>query len=73
MKEELSVEIPTEWTLEERIAVASALLSIIQSDIYAGNYGKIGRPNITSVLHVLHEAPGTLNEHRSGLVSILSF
>ena len=51
------------WTLEERITVASALLGIIQLDICKGSYSLPGRPNITSVLHVLHGEASVLNQH----------
>jgi hypothetical protein len=53
--------LPAAWTPEERIAVATELLGMIQLDIPAGCYSEIGRPNITAVLHVLHEAADVLN------------
>jgi hypothetical protein len=42
-----------QWTPEERIYVAVVLLTGIQRDIYAGCYSVPGRPNITSVQHLL--------------------
>jgi hypothetical protein len=63
---------PLTWTPNERIDVATALLSIIQLDIPAGRYSKIGRPNITSVLHVLHEPAEVLNEALDSLNKVLS-
>jgi len=54
--------LPTEWTHVERIAVATRLLGIIQLDVPAGRYGEVGRPNIMSVLHVLHEDRDVLND-----------
>jgi len=62
---------PREWTPEERISAASKLLGIIQSDIPGGRYGFPGRPNVTSVLHVLHEAPEVLNQNLDSLEKIL--
>ena len=66
------MKIPTEWTATERIDVATKLLGIIQADIPAERYGRLGRPNIQSVLHVLHLDPVTLNEVRDDLVCILT-
>ena len=60
------------WIPEERIMVATVLLSIIQSDIYANKYGLPGRPNITSVLHVLHEEAAVLNQFRESLDTVLA-
>lgn len=58
------MNISEKWTAEQRIAVASALLGLIQTDIYQGTYSAPGRPNITSVLYVLHEDPELLNQYR---------
>jgi hypothetical protein len=63
---------PTEWTSDARIAVASALLAIIQADIYAGRYSLIGRPNISSVIYVLHGTPEELNQLKSRFEAFLS-
>jgi hypothetical protein len=67
----MKLNISEKWTAEERIAVASALLGLIQTDIYSGTYSSPGRPNITSVLHVLHEDAEVLNQFRESLETIL--
>jgi hypothetical protein len=56
-----------DWPDSDRIAVATVLLGIIQGDIPAGQYGEIGRPNIQSVLYVLHEPAEVLNQFISTL------
>jgi len=43
----------------------------MQSDIYAGRYSAPGRPNITSLQHVLHDAPAELEPLRSELQSLV--
>lgn len=60
------------WTHEERVRVATILLGIIQADIPAGMYGVPGHPNVTSVLHVLHDDADTLESCRSDLEAVLS-
>ena len=52
------------WTCEERIRIVSILLKDIQTDIYANCYSAVGRPNITSVLHILHDPPETLEDYK---------
>ena len=59
------------WTPEERLKVASILLSEIQKDIYDGRYGWLGRANITSVLHVLNTEAAELNQYRESLHAML--
>jgi hypothetical protein len=59
------------WTPEERMKVASILLSEIQKDIYAGKYSWVGRPNITSVQHVLNAEAAILNQNRESLNAML--
>jgi hypothetical protein len=66
------MKISKDWTFEERIAVATALLGLIQLDIPTGVYSNPGRPNITSVLHVLHEDATLLNQNRNSLKKILN-
>jgi len=70
-RHEILKTISENWTFEERIAVATALLGIIQSDIPAYEYGYPGHPNITSVLHVLHQSAALLNQYRDDLVDVL--
>lgn len=36
-----------------RRRVASCIASMIQTDIYAGRYSVFGRPNVTSLQHIL--------------------
>jgi len=55
------------WTAEDRLRVVSALLPDMQSDIYAGRYSAQGRPNITSLQHVIHETAEVLEAHRTDL------
>lgn len=57
-------KISSAWTAEERIAVATVFLGAIQLDIPAGRYSEIGRPNVTSVLYVLHLDVETLEQSR---------
>lgn len=64
-------ELPHAWTLDERIQVATQLLGKIQLDIPAGRYGEAGRPNVTSVLYVLHLDRETLERHRDDLAAVL--
>jgi len=52
------------WTAEDRLRVVAAFLPDIQSDIYAGRYSALGRPNITSLQHVIHETGETLEAYR---------
>ena len=49
------------WSAKERIAAASQLLMTIQSDMSSGRYSIPGRPNMTTVMHVLHSEPELLN------------
>ena len=67
----MRMTISDEWIPEERMKVASILLSEIQKDIYAGRYGWFGRPNITSVQHVLSTEAAVLNQHRESLNAML--
>ena len=67
----MEVTVSGQWTHEERVSVATVLLLAIQDDIYKEKYGKLGRPNITSVLHVLHEDAETLNGYHNELESML--
>lgn len=65
------MKISKEWTDRERIDAATVLLGMIQGDIPAGNYSAIGRPNITSVLHLLHEPAEVLEANRRSLEEML--
>jgi hypothetical protein len=64
--------ISNNWTSQERIVVASALLNVVVSDFDQNRYGEPGRPNITSVLHVFHLPPAILNDSRQSLHEVLN-
>jgi len=53
-----------EWTAEDRLRVVAAMLPGLQEDIYANRYSAPGRPNITSIQHILHDLPEVLEEYR---------
>ena len=67
----IEVTVSEQWTPEERVNIVTVLLLAIQDDIYKGTYSKLGRPNITSVLHVLHESAETLNKFHNDLEFML--
>jgi len=54
-----------EWTDEDRIRVIAAILPGMSKDIYAGNYSAMGRPNITTLQHVIHDDAEVLEEYRA--------
>jgi hypothetical protein len=60
-----------QWCDADRIELASALLELIERDVYAGRYSLPGRPNFTSVQAVLHEVPGRLEVARPSAVAML--
>lgn len=64
--------ISRDWTAEERLQIVSAMLSDIQSDIYAGRYSEPGRPNITSVQHIIVEPPEVLEPYRDQCEAVLA-
>ena len=43
------------WTAEDRLLAIAALLPDLQLDIAAGRYSAPGRPNITSLQHIIVE------------------
>ena len=53
-----------DWTAEDRLRVVAAMLGGIMDDIHAGTYGRIGRPNITAVQHIISESAATLEAYR---------
>jgi hypothetical protein len=57
--------ISRDWTAEDRLRVIAALLPSMQLDIYAGNYSKPGRPNITTLQHIIYEEPADLEPYRA--------
>jgi hypothetical protein len=67
----MTMRVSKNWTDDERILVATSLLGIIQKDIPLGRYSEIGRPNITSVLSVLHKEEKVLEANRPDLVRML--
>jgi len=64
--------ISKDWTADERIRVVQAILPGMQDDIYAGRYSEMGRPNITSIQHVLSEPADVLEGYRSDLEKIVA-
>lgn len=54
-----------EWTAEDRLRVVAALLPDMQADIYAGRYSEPGRPNVTTLQHVIHEDASVLEACRA--------
>jgi hypothetical protein len=54
-----------DWTAEDRLLVVAALLPDLQDDIYAGRYSQPGRPNITSLQHILGDPAESLEEYRA--------
>jgi hypothetical protein len=59
-------------TLADRVRVVAAILPGMQDDIYAGNYSVIGRPNITTIQHVLFEPSEDLDGYRAEMEKILA-
>ena len=69
MSGELSLEriaqgITAEWTAEDRLLAIAALLPGLQEDIYERRYSAPGRPNITSLQHILGEPASVLEEQQ---------
>lgn len=60
------------WTAEDRLRVVAALLPDMQSDIYAGRYSEPGRPNITSLQHLIAEDKDVLESHREDLEGMVA-
>ena len=60
------------WTLEERVRVVQAMLTLIQDDIYAGTYSVPGRPNITSVQHIFGEPVDVLESYRADIEAMIA-
>jgi len=54
----------TAWTAEDRLRVVSSLLDGLHDDICAGRYSEVGRPNITSLQHILHDPSEVLEQYR---------
>jgi len=59
--------ISPEWTAEDRLLAVAALLPGMQDDIYAGRYSAAGRPNVTSLQHVISESASVLEPYRQEL------
>ncbi len=60
------------WSAEDRLLVVAALLPAIQEDIYAGRYSAAGRPNITSLQHIINDPAEVLEEYREGFEALVS-
>lgn len=60
-----------EWTAADRLRLVAAMLPGIRDDIQNGRYSKPGRPNITSLEHILHESPEVLEAYRGECEAVL--
>lgn len=60
----MRIPLSKEWTAEDRLRVVAAMLPGIREDIQSGCYSVPGRPNITSLEHILHEPPHVLEQYR---------
>lgn len=49
-----------EWTDADRLQLVAALLELVERDMARGVYSRMGRPNFTSIRHVLYEPPEVL-------------
>lgn len=56
--------ISKEWTDRDRLRVINAILPGLSDDIYAGRYSEMGRPNITTLMHIIHDPAEVLEEYR---------
>lgn len=70
--EQLSDPVSKDWTAAERLRVLSAILPMIQNDIYAGRYSAVGRPNITTCQHLLNDTAEELEPYRAEIESMLA-
>ncbi len=53
------------WSAEDRLRVVASLLPGLSLDIYAGRYSEPGRPNVTSLQHIIYDPPDELERVRS--------
>ncbi len=60
-----------DWTAEDRLRVVAAALPGMSDDIYAGRYSQPGRPNITSLQHIIHESAALLEANRRDLEKLV--
>lgn len=65
--ERISKGLSPEWTAEDRLLVVAALLPGMQDDIYAGRYSAMGRPNITSLQHLMSMPAEACEPYRADL------
>jgi hypothetical protein len=61
-KDRIAQGLTAEWTAEDRLLAIAALLPGLSQDIYANRYSAMGRPNITSLQHIIHEPAAVLEE-----------
>lgn len=59
-RERIAQGFTPEWTAEDRLIAVAILLGDMQDDIYAGRYSEPGRPNITSLQHLIFEPSDVL-------------
>jgi hypothetical protein len=52
------------WSAQDRLRAIAALLPGMQADIYAGRYSAVGRPNVTSLQHLIADPAETLEGYR---------
>jgi|GEM_PF-2405835 len=55
------------WTAQDRLRAIAALLPDMQADIYAGRYSAVGRPNVTSLQHLIADPAETLEGYRADI------
>lgn len=70
-KEPKRMDAKTLFSPENRIQVALKLLTQVSNDIYANNYSAPGRPNITSVKHVLALPASQWAPHADEFIKVL--
>lgn len=71
-RERVLAGLSSKWTAEDRLLVIAALLPAMQDDIYAGTYSAPGRPNITSLQHILVESAETLEPYLADLAPAIA-
>lgn len=63
----------TEWTAEDRLLLIAVLANVALQDMFRDGkeYGALGTPNMTAILHAIHETPETLNGPMSDITGIV--
>lgn len=60
----LRTPLSLEWSASDRLRVVAAMLPDLQEDICAGRYSAPGRPNVTSLQHIIGEPAEVLEAYR---------